>query len=255
MSCGQRRGQAATCFPAAVSRSGPADGGVAAVHDLQPHAGRGGVLGRVPGEPASAGRGGSSCRRGVLGGVLEHRLDLGDVDDVDVQGPGAGRLGRLRAVPFRQPDQPVDRPHHHPRRVAVQQPPRVGPGGRAVAGGLGGGPPLPWTVTTLGSLGTGGTPMVTKYQKFADGYKAEAVKLYRESNQTIAETARNLGLKESTLANWVKKDKDNEAVAVGEAPLTPAERTRIRELEADVRRLNMENAFLKKGVPRAREAA
>ena len=109
-----------------------------------------------------------------------------------------------------------------------------------------GGPPLPWTVTTLGSLGTGGTPMVTKYQKFADGYKAEAVKLYRESNQTIAETARNLGLKESTLANWVKKDKDNEAVAVGEAPLTPAERTRIRDLEADVRRLNMENAFLKK---------
>ena len=76
--------------------------------------------------------------------------------------------------------------------------------------------------------------MVTKYQKFGDGYKAEAVKLYRESNQTIAETARNLGLKESTLANWVKKDKDNEAVAVGEAPLTPAERTRIRELEADV---------------------
>ena len=63
--------------------------------------------------------------------------------------------------------------------------------------------------------------MVTKYQKFGDGYKAEAVKLYRESNQTIAETARNLGLKESTLANWVKKDKDNEAVAVGEAP-TPA---------------------------------
>ena len=88
--------------------------------------------------------------------------------------------------------------------------------------------------------------MVTKYQKFGDGYKAEAVKLYRESNQTIAETARNLGLKESTLANWVKKDKDNEAVAAGEAPLTPAERTRIRELEADVRRLNMENAFLKK---------
>jgi hypothetical protein len=40
-----------------------------------------------------------------------------------------------------------------------------------------GGPPLPWTVTTLGLLGTRGTPMVTKYQKFGDGYKAEAVKL------------------------------------------------------------------------------
>ena len=78
------------------------------------------------------------------------------------------------------------------------------------------------------------------------------MKLYPESNQTIAETARNLGLKESTLANWVKKDKDNEAVAVGEAPLTPAERTRIRELEADVRRLNMENVFLKKAVRTSR---
>ena len=78
--------------------------------------------------------------------------------------------------------------------------------------------------------------MVTKYQKFGDGYKAEAVKLYRESNQTIAETARNLGLKESTLANWVKKDKDNEAVAAGEAPLTPAERTRISLRDSPTRR-------------------
>ena len=134
-----------------------------------------------------------------------------------------------------------------PARRHQQIQAELGQIGLALPGSLTtGGPPLPWTVTTLGSLGTGGTPMVTKYQKFGDGYKAEAVKLYRESNQTIAETARNLGLKESTLANWVKKDKDNEAVAAGEAPLTPAERTRIRELEADVRRLNMENAFLKK---------
>ena len=135
----------------------------------------------------------------------------------------------------------------HPNCACHADPPRRhGPYWQWTRKVAAGGPPLPWTVTTLGSLGTGGTPMVTKYQKFGDGYKAEAVKLYRESNQTIAETARNLGLKESTLANWVKKDKDNEAVAVGEAPLTPAERTRIRELEADVRRLNMENAFLKK---------
>ncbi len=144
------------------------------------------------------------------------------------------RLGALR-------EQVRDRDVQAVRRPVVLMADALA--GRAVVTG---GPPLPWTVTTLGSLGTGGTPMVTKYQKFGDGYKAEAVKLYRESNQTIAETARNLGLKESTLANWVKKDKDNEAVAVGEAPLTPAERTRIRELEADVRRLNMENAFLKK---------
>ena len=39
--------------------------------------------------------------------------------------------------------------------------------------------------------------MVPSTRSSAYGYKAEAVKLYRESNQTIAETARNLGLKES----------------------------------------------------------
>ena len=83
-------------------------------------------------------------------------------------------------------------------------------------------------------------------QKFGDAYKAEAVKLYRESNQDYRGDGPESRAEGIDLANWVKKDKDNEAVAAGKAPLTPAERTRIRELEADVRRLNMENAFLKK---------
>ena len=46
--------------------------------------------------PGPHGRRGQAGRWGVLGGVLEHRLDLGDVDDVDVQGPRAGRLRRHR---------------------------------------------------------------------------------------------------------------------------------------------------------------
>jgi hypothetical protein len=33
------------------------------------------------------------------------------------------------------------------------------------------------------------------------------------------------------------------------------EKKRIRDLEAELRRVNMENAFLKKGVPRTLEAA
>ncbi|SRR5260221_6063407 len=87
--------------------------------------------------------------------------------------------------------------------------------------------------------------MVTKYQKYNDSYKAEAVKLYLESDRSIAEMARQLGLKETTLGNWVKKAKDAEAEP-GEAAPSPEERKRIRDLEAEVRRLNLENAFLKK---------
>ena len=50
-------------------RSGPAAAGgvAAAVDDPQPHPGRGGVLGRVPGEPAGrAGRGGEAAAAGVF---------------------------------------------------------------------------------------------------------------------------------------------------------------------------------------------
>jgi hypothetical protein len=53
----------------------------------------------------------------------------------------------------------------------------------------------------------------------------------------------------------VKNVKDEGDVAAGETPLTQAEKKRIRDLEAELRRVNMENAFLKMGVPRAREAA
>ena len=60
--------------------------------------------------------------------------------------------------------------------------------------------------------------------EFGDGGKAEAGSSAREAAQTTAATARPPARKEPTLANWVKNDKDNEAVAAGVAPLSPAER-------------------------------
>lgn len=88
--------------------------------------------------------------------------------------------------------------------------------------------------------------MAAKYQKFSDSYKAEAVKLFLESGQSIAEVARGLGLNETTLGNWIKKARETGASGDGEPPATPQELKRIRDLEADVRRLNLENMFLKK---------
>ena len=46
--------------------------------------------------------------------------------------------------------------------------------------------------------------MVTKYQKFADGYKAEAVKLYRESNH-LSRRRPGIGVGDIHLANWSRK--------------------------------------------------
>ena len=88
--------------------------------------------------------------------------------------------------------------------------------------------------------------MAAKRQKFTESYKAEAVKLYQESGQSIAEVARGLGLNETTLGYWIKKAGEAGASGDGEAGATAQELKRIRELEAEVRRLNMENSFLKK---------
>lgn len=87
--------------------------------------------------------------------------------------------------------------------------------------------------------------MARKRGNFTESYKAEAVKLYQESGQSMAEVARGLGLNETTLGNWVRKASEA-AAGDGEPPPTAQELRRIRDLEAEVRRLNLENAFLKK---------
>ena len=77
-------------------------------------------------------------------------------------------------------------------------------------------------------------------------YKADAVQLYQDSGLTMGQVAQQLGIGESTLQSWVKNVKDEGDVGAGETPLTQAEKKRIRDLEAELRRVNMENAFLKK---------
>jgi transposase len=62
----------------------------------------------------------------------------------------------------------------------------------------------------------------------------------------MAEVARGLGVNETTLGSWVKKARETEAGGDGEPPPAAQELKRIRELEAEVRRLDLENAFPKK---------
>jgi transposase-like protein len=88
--------------------------------------------------------------------------------------------------------------------------------------------------------------MPRKRGSFTESYKAEAVKLYQESGQSIAEVAKSLGLNETTLGYWIKKAAGAGAAGDGEPAPTAQELKRIRDLEAEVRRLNLENAFLKK---------
>ncbi len=90
-------------------------------------------------------------------------------------------------------------------------------------------------------------------KSFSPEFKDEAVKMVIETSRPIARVAKELGINEGTLGNWVSAYRREHAGE--EPPLTVNERTRLRELERETRELKMENDFLKKGVPRAREVA
>jgi transposase-like protein len=61
---------------------------------------------------------------------------------------------------------------------------------------------------------------------------------------SISEVAREYGLSDTTVGNWVRKYRAEHAG--DEPPLQLSERARLRELERENRELAMENAFLKK---------
>jgi transposase len=88
-----------------------------------------------------------------------------------------------------------------------------------------------------------GKVIVGKYRKFTAEYREEAVKMVIESSRPTAEVARDLGLNESTLGNWVTKYRAEHPAS---EDLNISERARLKELEKENRELRLEREFLKK---------
>lgn len=65
-----------------------------------------------------------------------------------------------------------------------------------------------------------------------------------EESRAIPPTAREIGVNEQTLRNWVHEYRKNHAG--DEPPLTVSDRARLRELEKEVRELRLEKEFLGK---------
>lgn len=86
--------------------------------------------------------------------------------------------------------------------------------------------------------------MVGKYRKFSPEFRDEAARMVIDSIRSIADVAREIGVSETTLGNWVRAYREKHAG--DEPPLELSERARLRELERRNRDLEMENAFLKK---------
>src|SRR3954471_6590532 len=88
--------------------------------------------------------------------------------------------------------------------------------------------------------------MPEQRRKFSPQFKAEPVQMVLETGRPIAEVARDLGINEGTLGNWVNIWRRENPEPTTE--LTPVERARVKEMEDEIRRLRMENEFLKKVV-------
>jgi transposase-like protein len=84
---------------------------------------------------------------------------------------------------------------------------------------------------------------MSKYRKFTPEYRMEAVKMVIEGQRPIAAVARDLGINEGTLGNWVQKYRREHPVT---EELNLDDRAKLRELERENRELKLQNEFLKK---------
>jgi transposase len=76
-------------------------------------------------------------------------------------------------------------------------------------------------------------------------FREGAVRIVRETKKPIAQVARDLGISEGTLGNWVRKDR----IEWGEqGGLSVDERTRLVHLERENAELRMERDVLKRSV-------
>jgi len=86
--------------------------------------------------------------------------------------------------------------------------------------------------------------MPEQRRRFSPQFKAEAVQLVIETGRPMAEVARDLGIHDGTLGNWVNTWRREHPEP--DRPVNPMERARVQEMEEEIRRLRMENEFLKK---------
>ena len=83
-------------------------------------------------------------------------------------------------------------------------------------------------------------------RKFSREFKIEAVRLITEGGQSIAETARELGVNASLLGRWKQQLTENsEHSFPGKGRMKPLEEE-VRRLQRDLKRVRQERDFLKK---------
>ena len=77
--------------------------------------------------------------------------------------------------------------------------------------------------------------------RYSPEFRAEAVRRARNSDESLAAIARDLGVSNASLQAWVSASRPQP-----EVPLTDDERVELKRLRQEVRELRMEREILKK---------
>lgn len=80
--------------------------------------------------------------------------------------------------------------------------------------------------------------MTTKGNRYNDEFKADIIRLIREENQPVNKVAKDFGVNDQTIRNWLK------AVEVKQDPVN----NRVAELEAQLKEEKRKNADLEQTV-------
>ena len=88
-------------------------------------------------------------------------------------------------------------------------------------------------------------PSKRSRRKFSDEFKRDAVEIVRTSGKSIAEVARELGIHDSSLGNWVKQDQVDRGEREG---VSSDDRVELAELRRENARLRTERELLKRAV-------
>ncbi len=84
-----------------------------------------------------------------------------------------------------------------------------------------------------------------KSRQFTKEFRAEAVRLVRESGKPVSGVARDIDVTETSLYAWMRQDRIDRGEG-GPGTLTSEELEELRGLRKEVRELRMERDFLKK---------
>lgn len=87
--------------------------------------------------------------------------------------------------------------------------------------------------------------MSEKRKKYDREFREGAVRIVRETGKPIAQVARDLGVHEGTLGNWVNQDRE---AREGRGELTRDDLAELKRLRSENAELRMERDVLKRSV-------